>query len=27
LLIGIATSLFTAIFITRMLVDSRLSKR
>ena len=26
LLIGIATSLFTAIFITRMLVDSRLSK-
>ncbi|SUZ79719.1 uncharacterized protein METZ01_LOCUS32573 [marine metagenome] len=26
LLIGIATSLFTAIFITRMLVDARLSK-
>ena len=26
LLIGIATSLFTAIFITRMLVDSRLNK-
>ena len=26
LLMGIATSLFTAIFITRMLVDSRLSK-